>query len=269
MRFPNKKISLPLFSQNIHESFCLAIVLFKGDLKSKYRESFLGYIWTLAPSIILTLSFYLAFESNILSTGKLPLPYPIFAFSAIILWQLFSELVLSISQGLIKARPLMLRVKVDTNAIIVSKILEVAFDFCIKLLFLFLMIMTFGVSLSQELLYFPVGIFTIFSLGIAIGLIVCPVALLVQDLNRLLPTALSFGMFLTPIFYNSPKGSLAVLVNLNPMSHPIIFSRGLLYGQVIWNGLPLITVLTTFVLLPIAYRFNKISIPIIIERLGN
>lgn len=253
---------------SISRTFFLAKTLFFKELKSNHRESFLGYSWILAPSIILTVSSYLAYESNIITDQNLPLPYPVFTFLGIILWQLFSETILFFTQALAKARVLMLKLKLDTNAIIVSKLLMVLFDFSIKAVFLIALVVLNKVPFTWNMLYLPIGIGTILLYAISVGLVVSPFVLLVQDLNRLLPTVLSFGMFLTPVFFAPTKGLLGTIVNLNPLTHVMQFCRSVFYTNPTWDNM-LVIIVVGILLIPLSFRFYRVSLPIVVERLGN
>jgi lipopolysaccharide transport system permease protein len=256
------------YGYSISRTFFLAKTLFFKELKSNHRESFMGYAWILAPSIILTVSSYLAYESNIIADQNLPLPYPVFAFLGVILWQLFSETILFFASALAKSRVLMLKLKLDTNAIIMSKLLMVLFDFAVKAVFLVVLLALNKVPFTLNMLLMPIGIGTILLYAIAVGLVVSPFVLILQDLNRLLPTALSFGMFLTPVFYATSQGLLGKIVNINPLTHVMHFCRSVLYTQPAWDNM-LIIILVGILLIPIAFRFYRISLPIVVERLGN
>lgn len=251
------------------KTFCLAKTLFFSDLKSKYRESYLGYAWTLAPSLIVTFTFYVAYRSNVIQSSDLPLPYPVFAFSGVIFWQLFSELITSFSQGFFKSKNLLVKIKVDTDAILLSKIFDSLFDFVIKLIFLFIMLLIYDVPIRSSLAFIPLAVFVITISGTIIGLLICPFALLVQDLNRILPAVLSFSMFLTPIFYHSATGTIGKINSLNPIGQLIVASRALVYGEILITPYIIGIILSFIILLPLTYRFYNISVPIIIEKMGS
>ena len=85
--------SLIAMINDIRPAHELAFRLFIRDLKSQYRQSFLGFIWVLVPPL-LTAGLWVFLNNNkIINVAETKIPYPLFVMIGTILWQVFAESV--------------------------------------------------------------------------------------------------------------------------------------------------------------------------------
>jgi lipopolysaccharide transport system permease protein len=61
------------------------------DVKVKYKQTFLGVAWAMFQPIIMTLLFTMSFGNIISEKSNLDIPYPVFALSGFIIWNIFSS----------------------------------------------------------------------------------------------------------------------------------------------------------------------------------
>jgi lipopolysaccharide transport system permease protein len=122
----------------------------------------------------------------------------------------------------------------------------------------------------QSFLFFP-AIFLLIMMGMAIGLLILPVAMLYKDIQFVLPTFLQFAMYLTPVVYATPVFSgAAKILNLNPVSPVLTSGRDWLLGlnpDTDWGQLGFIT-FAVVVVLTAGIILQRIAIEILIERMG-
>ena len=61
------------------------------DIKVKYKQTMLGVLWAIFQPVIMTLLFTLGFGKLISANATLHIPYPVFALSGFLLWNIFSS----------------------------------------------------------------------------------------------------------------------------------------------------------------------------------
>jgi lipopolysaccharide transport system permease protein len=182
--------------------------LFRSNLQMRFRRSWFGYVWLLLPALGTAALAAFIQGRRIVAIAPTELPYPLFVLSGIILWQLFSEAVNAPLQQLQAGRWLVTRSRVPQEALVLAGVFELVLNGVIRLLVLAAALLAFRVALVPEMLLVPLGLAALALLGLAIGMLLAPVALLYDDVSRGLTLLLSFGFFLTPVVYPIPAGSV-------------------------------------------------------------
>jgi len=163
------------------------------------------------------------------------------------------------------------KINFPREALLLSGFYTIIFNLGPKLLVLGAACYAFDIQWNVSQLYFPLGILMICLTGFAIGLLLTPIGLLINDVARGIGVILPFAMYLTPVIYPTPTttGYFAFLMQYNPVATLITASRGWLSGQlasVPYEFMSISSITLLFLLIGVlAYR---ISMPIIIERFG-
>jgi lipopolysaccharide transport system permease protein len=128
----------------------------------------------------------------------------------------------------------------------------------------------YNIPLHATMLLYPVSLIASLLLGLAIGLILVPIATLYSDVGRAAQLALRFGFFVTPVIFPLPAAGLArSLMSLNPLTSVIVSGRTWLAGG--GESMPLAflaVVLASLVLFGFGLLFFKVALPHLIERMG-
>jgi len=248
----------------------LAWRLFIRDFSARYRQSFLGYVWAFLPPIVGTFTFVLLNRSGILNVGNLPLPYPAYVMIGTLLWQVFADAINSPIKTVTSAKSMLAKINFPREAILVSGILEVLFNFLIRLVLLAAIFIYYGIVPPITAPLSLAGVFAIFCLGFMIGILLTPLGILYTDIGQALAMVLSFWMLFTPVVYTPPTtGILAQLTILNPVSPLIVTTREWLAIGTASNFFPaLIVFLVTLALLFAGWLLYRLAMPILIERMG-
>jgi lipopolysaccharide transport system permease protein len=61
------------------------------DLSARYRQSVLGYFWTVTPTIVTVVIFSYLNRLRILPIGETEIPYPCYVLLGLTVWQLFAS----------------------------------------------------------------------------------------------------------------------------------------------------------------------------------
>ncbi|MEL6580567.1 MAG: ABC transporter permease [Cyanobacteria bacterium J06621_12] len=273
---PDSKVKHPslLFKQmwwDLLASRELAWQLMIRDIKAQYRQSFLGILWAFLPPIFMAVGFTLAGESNVIAIGKTELPYPAYVMFGTALWQTFVEALNGPIQALTQAKPMLARVNFPREAIILSKLGEVGFNFSIKLLLIIGLFIWFKVSITWKILLAPVALIHLILFGTFIGILLAPLGLLYQDVGKGISMITGFWLFITPVVYPVPtEGTFASLVKLNPVTPLLITVRELATTGVLTQEMPfwIVSAITLIGLLT-TWTFFRLAMPYVIERVSS
>ena len=248
----------------------LAIRLFIRDIKSQYRQSVLGFVWVLIPPL-LTAGLWIFLNNNkIVNVGETDIPYPLFVMIGTILWQVFAEAVNQPRLSVNTNKAMLTKINFPREALLLSGFYTILFNLGPKLLVLAAACYFFKIEPTLSLIFFPLGVLMISLSGFAIGLLLTPPGLLINDVARGIGIILPFAMYLTPVIYPAPSsGNFALLMQYNPLATLIDSSRDWLTGNLSYIPYEF-TLISGFTLLfliigALAYR---ISMPIITERFG-
>lgn len=189
------------------------------DLKARYRQTLLGFMWLLLPVLITTLIFMFLSKSGLLNTGEIKIPYPVYAFLGSLFWQLFNDSLLNPIMAVNSAKTMLSKIQFPRESLILSSFFQIIFQFVIKLIVVIPLLVYYKIDISWEIVLLPFAIFSIVLMGLTIGLFLIPLNLIYQDVQQSLQVILGLLIFLTPVGYKPPNGSmLEKLVNLNPLT---------------------------------------------------
>ena len=248
----------------------LAWRLFIRNMTAQYRQTVLGFLWLLLPPLVQTAVWVFLNSQKILKVGVTDIPYPVFVLTGMLLWQVFSEALLSPQQHVSAAKSMLTKIRFPHEAILLAAIGQVLVNFLVRAGLLIMVLLWFDMPLSTSLFYAPIGVLALMGFGMMIGLLLLPFSLLYGDVQRLLVMAVSLWFFVTPVIYPVPTSNWAVFIaNLNPMTPLLVTSRQLLTGGALTHLTPfLIITVVTLILSMVGWVFYRIAMPHLIERIG-
>lgn len=264
---------LRLFREMGHDLLAsreLAWRLLVRDLSAQYRQSFLGIFWAFVPPIVTALGLTLATNAQILNVGATDLPYPAYVMFSMTLWQTFVESLQGPIQAVDAAKTMMAKINFPREAVILSQLGQVFFNFGIKLILIVGLFFWFKMPLAWTVILAPVALIHLVMLGTCIGLFLVPLAVLYQDITRGLTLAMGLWLFLTPVIYPIPQeGTFATLVRLNPVTPLLVTVRELATTGVLSNsqGFWIVSVITIVGLL-MGWLVYRLAMPFVIERIS-
>ena len=262
-----------LFAEMLHDLWAgrgLAWRLFLRDTAALYRQSILGYVWAFLPPVATAATFVFLNSQKILSIGATPVPYAAYVMIGTLLWQSFVDALNSPARVVAANRGMLIKIKFPREALIVAGVLEVLFNFLIRLTLLVPVFWFFEIPVSSSILLFPLGVIALMLLGLSLGLILTPIALLYTDIGRGVSIIAGFWLFLTPVVYPPPTtGFAAYLTTINPVSPVILTARDWLISQPATHLSAFIVVTAlALILLLIGWVIYHVALPHLIERMG-
>ena len=243
--------------------------LFVRNLRSQYRQSFLGYIWIVLPPIVTMLLWVYLNWTKTLAIAQTAIPYPIFVLTGTMLWQLFVDALYCPLNQLGAARNLITKVRVPHEAILVSGLGVLLFNFAVRSVVIFAGLLLFHCPITAGLLLAPIGLLVLILLGLTLGLLLAPLGLLYQDISMGLTLVMSFAFFITPIVYPVPtKWPASLLATLNPVTPALETTRNwIALGPVVAAPGFFIVGAAAFILFVFAWLAYRLATPHLVARL--
>jgi len=255
---------------DIYNSRFLAKQLAVRDIKSQYRQSYLGMIWIVVTPLATAAIWIFLNNSGTLRISDTGIPYPVYAFSGTLLWSIITEAINAPMNSTNAARGILSKINFPKEALITSGVYKLLFNSGIKIVLLFIFVFAYGIGFHWTFVLFPLIMMVAILFGTTIGLFLTPLGMLYTDVKRMISFVLSFLMYATPVVYSIPKeGILKVIMELNPITPIVSMARDALVGGdfaflYYFLGVTL-GIIPLFFLALVLYR---ISIPIIVERLS-
>lgn len=250
----------------------LGFRLFKRNLKALYRQSLLGYVWAILPPFATAALWVFLRGNNVVRMEETGVSYPVFVLTGTMLWQIFSEAVSAPINQMTQNKSMLTKINIPREGLLLSGVYELFFNIVIKIILLGAVFLYYLQEVSfSSLVFVPIGILSISLAGFSIGLILTPLGMLYQDINRGLAVLLPFLMYLTPVVFPAPEeGYVGMIMKLNPLSILIGQTRNWFVAQPAYDlhlfGIYTLVFAMLFMVCLIVYR---ISIPMIIERIGS
>jgi len=201
------------------------------DLKVRYKQTLLGVGWAILQPFMTMIVFSIFFGSlaQVPSDG---VPYPIFTYTALIPWTLFSKALQDASRSLVANSHMITKVYFPRMILPISSVLAGVVDFLIAFLVLLGMMLYFKITPTANAWTLPLFLVLAVITAIAVGLWLSALNVLYRDINYILPFLTQFWMYLTPIAYPSsmvPEQWRAIYA-LNPMTGVVEGFRWALLG---------------------------------------
>ena len=209
--------------------------LTRKQVKTQYRDSTLGFLWTILNPLLNMLVMWLVFKSVLGITDPY---YPIYLLAGNILFAALRSSTMQSLESMVNNRGLLLRTKLDLEVFPLSNVLTSLVNFTFSLIalvpFMIWLTVQQGVNLfSYQLLFmfFMIPAFMLFEYGI--GLFLAALYVFFRDLKHLYTVFLLLWQYLTPIFYTVNRldqNSLAYkAIRINPMFHFVNYFRDSIY----------------------------------------
>ncbi len=207
----------------------LLFILAKRDVKVRYKQTILGAAWGIIRPLFTLIGFAFVFEKIGLSGISNTLPYPILAFSGIIIWTFFSNAFLAVSNSLLVNTNMVSKVYFPRIIMPISSIFVVLVDFLMGFTLYLLLMVYFKAFPQVQILLLPLAIILGAILALGLGLIFASLNIKYRDFGQLGPFLIQFGLFICPVAFThesrgfSPK--IDLLYSLNPVVGIIDFFR--------------------------------------------
>lgn len=201
------------------------------DVKVRYKQTVLGFAWAILQPFLLMLVFTLFF-GNLLNVPSEDVPYPLFYYTSLLPWTLFSEGITRSSVSLVGNISMVQKIYCPRLILPFAGILAPVIDFAVAFLILIGMMFYFGyVPTVRILLVIPLT-FLVLLTTLGVGLWLSAINVRYRDVQHVIPFLVQLWLFASPVVYPSsliPQRFQAVY-GLNPMAGVIEGFRWAILG---------------------------------------
>jgi lipopolysaccharide transport system permease protein len=202
------------------------------DIKVRYKQTVLGAAWAILQPFMTMVVFSLFFGglAQIPSDG---VPYPIFAYAALVPWTFFASGLSNSSNSLVGSANLIKKVYFPRLTIPIATVLSGAVDFLIAFLVLLAMMLVYGILPTINVIFLPFFVLLAFVTSLGVGLWLSAMNVQFRDVRYTVPFITQFWLFITPIAYPSSlieDELLRAIYGINPMAGVVEGFRWALLG---------------------------------------
>lgn len=231
------------------------------DIKIRYKQTLLGALWAILQPVLLMVVFSLFFGR----LGKVPsdgVPYPIFSYTGLVPWTLFTYALTQASNSLVGNSQLLTKVYFPRLVLPIASTFAGVVDFALSFLVLIGMMVFYGLWPTWATLpMLPVLVVVCLVASIGVGMWLAALNVRYRDVAYTLPFLTQLWLFATPIAYPSSEipGQWRVLYGLNPMAGVIDGFRWAMIGtgRPPWGMLALSAVGSLALLLTGLFYFRR------------
>jgi lipopolysaccharide transport system permease protein len=223
------------------------------DIKVKYKQTVLGFLWAVLQPLILALLFSFVLGNAITSYVPMKLPFVIFALSGLVIWGIFSSGLNNAGNSMVSNANIIKKIYFPRLIIPLSAVLVGLFDFLMAFIVFLIFCFFKDVSFSPKaIIYFPAAVVLTCIATFGAGSLLAALNVKYRDFRYIIPFLIQFLFFATPVIYPPVIISnryFQLLAALNPMSAPIEIFRAAFDGGAIAFLPALISVISSLVML--------------------
>jgi len=246
--------------------------LFERDIKALYRQSFLGIFWAFAPAVVTAVLWIFLNGSKVIKVEVTGMSYALFTVTGTLMWQILTQSLTTTMSCVNNGKALLTKLNFPRESLLIHAFYTIAFNIAILIAVTAVISLFLGWQPNMNLIFFPLVVIDLIVVGIAVGLLFHSVFSLIADFSRMITIALQFLMYVSAVIFPKPTtdGIASMVFNANPLTHLVTFSRDIFTGVPLESTMEFTVIsIFSFVLLIVGLVMYRITMPIIIERLGS
>lgn len=253
----------------LRDSRELAWRMFARDFSANYRQSVLGYLWSVMPAVATAAIFTYLNKARVISTADTGMPYTVYVLLGLTVWQLFSVGLSNATMCVEWNHHLVAKISFPRETLIWASFGPCLFDFAIRWMLVLIACFLFHAKPSWTFFLIPLVVAPMALLTLGLGMLWASINSIMRDASQFLHVILTFWMFLTPVVYPPPKTGLQAMINyVNPVSPFVIAAHDMTlrghFSQPIGYAIGCVMGVIVFL---VGWRVFHLCEPIMAERL--
>ena len=209
----------------------MLVSIVRKDLRSRYKGSFLGFLWTFVNPLLQLVIYSIVFPYLLRNNQE---NYPMFLFVALLPWIFFSSSLQSSTGSIVAGANLVKKIYFPRMILPLSVVCTNLMNYIYGLIIVFPALILTGVNLTLNILWLPFILLITFIFTLGLSLILSAFYVRFRDLEHIVGILVMVWFYLTPIVFNIDifPTNIANIISYNPMVAIINGFRDiLLYGQ--------------------------------------
>jgi lipopolysaccharide transport system permease protein len=198
------------------------------DIKIKYKQTAFGVLWAVLQPFMLMLIFTLFF-GQALGVPSDNIPYPVFVYSGLLLWNIFSSGLSNSANSMVSNANIIKKIYFPRLIIPMSGVLVALFDFIMAFIIYIGLLIYYRFSVDWTIILFlPLSLLITILTTFGLGTLIAAMNVKYRDFRYVIPFFIQLLLFLTPVIY--PVSVIKYewaqnLLSLNPMAGAIDLLR--------------------------------------------
>jgi len=202
------------------------------EVKVRYKQAALGVAWAVVQPLTTMLIFTAVFGNF----AKIPsdgLPYPVFAYAALLPWSYFAEAISRSGVSVVSDTNLIRKVYFPRLILPLASVMTPVVDFCVSFLILLCLMAWYHVIPTWGVILLPFFLLLALLTALSVGLWLSALNVRYRDVRFIIPFLVQIWMYASPVVYpvSLVPERWRIVFNLNPMVGVIEGFRWALLGK--------------------------------------
>jgi len=199
------------------------------DIKIKYKQTVLGFLWAVLQPLLLMLIFTV-FIGRALQVSSEGMGYPVFVYSGLVLWLVFASGVTTAANSMVSNAAIIKKIYFPRLIIPIAAVLVALFDFVMAFAIFIVILFFYSTPINLVVLLYswPLALLLTVVATAGPGCLLAALNIKYRDFRYVVHFLIQVLLFVTPVIYPLSSISqtwLQYLVALNPMYAAITFFR--------------------------------------------
>ena len=218
------------FLRNLVDRRSLLFQLVRRDFEQRFVGSAVGWVWGLIHPLVLLLSWVYVFGLVIgVKSPAFTQHYPLYVFSGMLPWMLFSETVQRSASSLLDHANLITKTVFPAEFVPASVFLSTLVSHLLALTLMVAATLLWERKIVAGLLLLPFYMFLIGLLAVGTGWMAASLHVFLRDTAQMVSVVLTFWFWMTPVMISEEKVPYRVLLTANPMYYAVRLYRQALF----------------------------------------
>ena len=222
------------------------------DIKVKYKQTALGFLWAVLQPF-LTMIIFTVFFGKMLKVPSDGIPYPIFAYSGLIIWNVFASGLSNAGNSMVSNANIIKKIYFPRLIIPMSAILVALFDFLMAFVVYIGLMLYFDMPFHfvKLIVFIPSSLLLTTITVFGMGSFLAALNVKYRDFKYIIPFLVQSLLFLTPVIY--PVSIIKYdwakyVIAINPMSSAVNLMRGAIIDKPVEANMLIISCVSAIIL---------------------
>lgn len=180
----------------------LLSLLVRRDLKSRYKDSVLGFVWTLVRPLTQLLIYAIIIGQVLRAASGIP-DFAIYVFTGLTVYGLFSEIISGTTASIVGNSGLIKKIYLPREIFPLASVGSAIFNFLIQFVILLVATIVIGKPpLHEETWYLIPSVLLLLVFGTAFGLLLSAINVYLRDVQYLVEVVLLLLLWASPVVYS-------------------------------------------------------------------
>lgn len=232
----------------------------KKEVRGKYKNSFLGVIWSFLNPLLQILVYAIVFPLILNNKQE---NYVIFLCSGLIPWTFFASSINRSAFSFVENGNILKKVYFPREVIPISVVTSETINFIISSTIIFIFVIFGGLGISKYIVFYPIILIIQYIITLGIAFIISSICVYLRDLQHFIGVALQLLFYAAPVVYSpdSIPENFKWILAFNPMTYIINAYRDIFYNQTMieFKPLAIIFIISIFVCIMGYFIFSKLQ----------